>query len=216
MRDQGTADDQPGDQWETLGDPTAIGGRWVTIAEAAEALGVSADTVRRRMRRGDIPAREEPRPQGFRWLVLLDVDQVTPSDSGGRTMSADHGRGVSISDTSPATSSSTSSPGPSTEVIEAREELIHELRGEVDDLRRRLDARDREAGVNAATIARLTAAIDDLSRRQLVAPTSPVTGADVVQGSGAQVPADRPSPVTTGTAAAQVDRPSWWRRLFGG
>jgi len=46
----------------------------VTIAEAAQRLGVSADTIQRRMRRGELVGVKEPTPQGFRWLVELPED----------------------------------------------------------------------------------------------------------------------------------------------
>ena len=43
----------------------------VTIREAAERLGVSPDTIRRRITRGQLKAVQEPRPQGFVWVVEL-------------------------------------------------------------------------------------------------------------------------------------------------
>jgi hypothetical protein len=47
---------------------------WVTIAEAAQALGVSQDTISRRRKAGEIPAQQESIPSGFRWLVEIDDD----------------------------------------------------------------------------------------------------------------------------------------------
>lgn len=44
---------------------------WAPIADVAAAYGVSVDTIRRRMRRGDIAGRREQTPQGFRWLAPL-------------------------------------------------------------------------------------------------------------------------------------------------
>lgn len=43
----------------------------VTISEAAVRLGVSPDTVRRRIARGELAAEKEARPQGFVWFVTL-------------------------------------------------------------------------------------------------------------------------------------------------
>jgi len=43
----------------------------VTIREAAERLGVSPDTIRRRISKGQLEAAQEPRPQGFVWMVEL-------------------------------------------------------------------------------------------------------------------------------------------------
>ena len=51
----------------------------LTITEAAVALGVSPVTVRRRARRGDLPARKDP---GGRYLVEVDVASAQASRSG--------------------------------------------------------------------------------------------------------------------------------------
>jgi hypothetical protein len=43
-----------------------------TLREAAEALGISLNTLRRRIAAGDIRAEKADRPQGFVWQVYLD------------------------------------------------------------------------------------------------------------------------------------------------
>jgi hypothetical protein len=43
----------------------------VTMAEAAKRLGVSVDTIRRKLRRGELQGCQQPRPQGFIWVVEL-------------------------------------------------------------------------------------------------------------------------------------------------
>jgi len=43
----------------------------VSVGEAARRLGVSVDTIRRRIGRGELAAHQEPTPQGFRWEVEL-------------------------------------------------------------------------------------------------------------------------------------------------
>jgi hypothetical protein len=43
----------------------------VSVMEAATHLGVSTDTVRRRIRNGELQARQEPTPQGYVWRVEL-------------------------------------------------------------------------------------------------------------------------------------------------
>ena len=48
-----------------------IGSAWVPIAEAARQFGVSVDTVRRRIKRGNIAAERRETPQGFVWWVCL-------------------------------------------------------------------------------------------------------------------------------------------------
>ena len=49
----------------------------VVIAEAAKRLGVAQDTIRRRIRKGDLVAHQETRPQGYIWLVELPEDNST-------------------------------------------------------------------------------------------------------------------------------------------
>lgn len=55
----------------------------VSIQEAAQRMGVAQDTVRRRIRRGEIQAHQEPTHQGFRWIVddLEENAQTEPMPS---------------------------------------------------------------------------------------------------------------------------------------
>ncbi len=46
------------------------------IKEAAERLGVSADTIRRRMKKGELVGEKEPTPQGYEWRILLPVEEA--------------------------------------------------------------------------------------------------------------------------------------------
>jgi len=49
----------------------------VSIPEAAQRLGVSVETIRRRLRNGVVKGRQEKTAQGFRWWVdLEDVAHV--------------------------------------------------------------------------------------------------------------------------------------------
>jgi len=43
----------------------------VSVGEAARRLGVSTDTIRRRISKGELTAHQEPTPQGFRWEIEL-------------------------------------------------------------------------------------------------------------------------------------------------
>jgi len=45
----------------------------VSVGEAARRLGVSTDTIRRRISKGELTAHQEPTPQGFRWKVELTL-----------------------------------------------------------------------------------------------------------------------------------------------
>jgi hypothetical protein len=42
---------------------------WVTKKEPADCLGISIDTVDRRLKRGELRGRQQARPQGFTWLI---------------------------------------------------------------------------------------------------------------------------------------------------
>jgi hypothetical protein len=50
----------------------AESGTWLPIADAAIALGVSVDTIRRKRKLGELAARPEQTAYGFRWLINLD------------------------------------------------------------------------------------------------------------------------------------------------
>ena len=59
-------------------------GQWVSLRDAAEALGVSTDTVRRRLKRGNLPGEQRSTPHGPSWFVLLPRETAAaaaaPSD----------------------------------------------------------------------------------------------------------------------------------------
>jgi len=86
----------------------------VGIAEAARMLGLSQDTVRKRVRSGELAGEQERAPGGFRWMVDLDVE-LDPPPVGGDP------RGNGRSDA-----------------------LVDVLMAQVQDLREQLDARTRE------------------------------------------------------------------------
>jgi hypothetical protein len=52
-----------------------------TMVEAAVILGVSPDTVKRRLQRGDLEGHQEETPQGFRWIIELPDDSVPSNHS---------------------------------------------------------------------------------------------------------------------------------------
>jgi hypothetical protein len=53
----------------------------VTLAEAAHRLGVSVDTVRRRLQKGELKGEQQARPQGFIWLIEMPEETGQPSNS---------------------------------------------------------------------------------------------------------------------------------------
>jgi hypothetical protein len=52
----------------------------VTVPEAARRLGVTEDTVKRRLRKGELQGERKARPQGYTWMVELP-DEESGTDS---------------------------------------------------------------------------------------------------------------------------------------
>jgi excisionase family DNA binding protein len=46
----------------------------LTIAEAAQRLGVSTDTIHRRLKKGQLTGHQQTTPQGFTWLIEIPVE----------------------------------------------------------------------------------------------------------------------------------------------
>lgn len=57
----------------------AEGGTWVGLRDAATLMGVSVDTVKRRIQKRELESRRETIPQGFRWLVRVDNPEPSPT-----------------------------------------------------------------------------------------------------------------------------------------
>jgi excisionase family DNA binding protein len=160
--------------------------RRLTVDQAADALGLTVDAVRARIKRGTIDHVRD----GGRVYVILDADQVSSShDQGG-----DQGR---------------AQPGPQTD---AQAELIESLIEQVAYMREQL-AEEREARRRADTIiAQLSQANAALASRvpELESPASPeATGGPETASEGpgrGDIPPEPHHP---------IERPSWWRRFFG-
>ena len=52
-------------------------GAWLPLQEAANRLGISVDSARKKAQRGTIVARRVARPQGHTWEIYLDGIQQT-------------------------------------------------------------------------------------------------------------------------------------------
>ena len=53
----------------------------LTMVEAAHRLGVSVDTVKRRIQKGELKGYQQPRPQGFVWLVEMPEESNQPGSN---------------------------------------------------------------------------------------------------------------------------------------
>src|SRR5215212_7896007 len=61
--------------------------QWLSLREAAERLGVSVDTARRRLKRGELRGEQRTTPHGPSWFVLLP-DAPSAAAHGGETVTA--------------------------------------------------------------------------------------------------------------------------------
>ncbi len=171
-----------------------IGGHRYTVPEAAEALGVTVDAIRSRIKRQTIMhVREDGRV-----YVLLSGDQgFTSNDQVDDQGAAHH------ADQPPQT-------GP-----DHRDELLEELRDRV----RALEEANRE---NRRIIAGLVQRIPELEatpeprdESETVAETS--EGTSPRSGTvGAQTSAEEHEESAQNAHFAETPRRPWWRRIFGG
>jgi excisionase family DNA binding protein len=107
-----------------------------TILEAAQRLGVSPDTVRRRVKSGELPAHQKKRGQGFQWLVDLASFPEAPEEDA-RPGPADHRPAAP----QPRAQQGVQAAPTDTGLLEA---LVAELRGTLQVTRAELEARRRE------------------------------------------------------------------------
>jgi DNA repair exonuclease SbcCD ATPase subunit len=96
---------------------------WVPKEEAARLLGVSIDTVERKLKRGELNGKQDPRPRGWRWLVEIPQDVATAETSAAP---------VSTPANAPADAHANEP--------EALRELIDTVKDEVAELRRQLQS----------------------------------------------------------------------------
>ena len=104
----------------------------VSIDEAARLLGVSQDTIRRRIRNGELKAHQVTRPQGYVWRVMLPNGEPGPEGQ-------NH-----VGDTYV-----------SSELVEALRDTIQRQDDTVAQLRTQLEAKDRQLETRAREVQEL-------------------------------------------------------------
>jgi hypothetical protein len=106
----------------------------VTMAEAARRLGVTVETVKRRLQRGELQGHQQPRPQGFVWIIELPDETDNPGD----------------------TPTATPSDTPSTAAeIRRLEEMVELLRQELESRNNQLEVKDRQLEERAREVQEL-------------------------------------------------------------
>ena len=194
---QAVGPDAPkGNDQSMTGPPSATR---VTVQEAAEALGITVEAVRSRIKRGKL---RREKGEGGTVYVWLDAAHTQPD------FDQTHDR------TQPDTDQADDQTRPDNELrgsrIGAQAELVDSLLDQVAYMRDQL-AEEREARRRADTIiAQLTHANATLAQRvpALEAPSEP-------QESSERVSEDPYSTHAPPAPDHPVERPSWWRRFFG-
>jgi len=123
---------------------------YVTIRELAQLLGVSEDTVRRRVKRGDYPIRTDQRPQGKVYQIEVP-DQLAANlhapSADGQEQTAAYAPTQAAATYAPRTDSE-----PLVEALQARiADLVEDkrrLQGQVDQLTQRLLTAPAASGAN--------------------------------------------------------------------
>ncbi len=176
----------------------------LTVSEAAEELGISAEAVRSRVKRGSLQSTKEAGTV----YVLLPGDQTRPGDD---QTPPEHGR--TSARTSPEHDWSTDQTETPGSRLDDQAELVESLREQVAYMREQL-AEEREARRRADTImAQLSQANAEQARtiRALESPRDEPHGPESAgEGQGSTM-----TPETHDEPETGAQHRSWWRRWFG-
>ncbi len=172
--------------------------RRVTVAEAAEILGITAEAVRTRIKRNKLKSVKEPPDRTGTVYVLLQADQTRPN----------------IDPTSQVQNQTYDQTRERGELVEALREQVAYLQGVI-------ATRDRELEQRAEEIRRRDLALE--REQQLTAMFASRLGElepaqEVRESPESSGPTETSTPIPGGAQAApqEPERRSWWRRVFGG
>jgi hypothetical protein len=110
----------------------------VSMTEAAQRMGVSTDTIKRRLRRGELKGRKQPRPQGFTWLIELEAEY-------------ERGNGTKASTQAETSARTDARMG----AVERLEELIASLQSQVASQQEQLVVKDHQIETKDQQISEL-------------------------------------------------------------
>jgi hypothetical protein len=163
----------------------------LSVAEAAEALGVTRDAIHKRIRRGSV---EHEKGEDGRFYVYVDAS--TP----GLDESVDKSKVESK--------------------VEVLERLIEGQQDRIEFLERELERRGDETTRLHQIVGGLTQANARLAARvpELEAPASPEARESPESPGATETPAPAPGgpQATAGRPETGGERRSWWRRVLGG
>jgi hypothetical protein len=106
----------------------------VTLAEAAHHLGVSVDTVRRRLQKGELKGQQQARPQGFTWLIDIPEETEPSSSIAGSQADAEVNSEVSLAACQAEISRLESMVATLQDRVNAQQEELEARRREVQEL----------------------------------------------------------------------------------
>ena len=86
---------------------------WVSMTQAASCLGVSVDTIRRRLHRGELQGKQKPISQGFAWLIEIPDEVI---EAGGRKDGSQPGARLEATESQDCTQIDATSELPSSRV----------------------------------------------------------------------------------------------------
>ena len=171
----------PGVQLDTL----AVHIPSLSVQEAADCLGVTAKTVRRRIKQGTLRSFKMPTSQGFEWRVQLD-----PQDGHVDTRPSTLGDHVDIREVDSGVQVPTHPTAPVAEVLKALD-LAEQLRRD----NAALVARNEQL---AGQVGFLQAKVQDQERQIALL----------------MEPQDEMADVTPEKPPVEPERVGWWRRVF--
>src|SRR5215208_7375545 len=167
--------------------------RRLTVAEASEILGITAEAVRTRIKRGKLDSVKEPPDRTGTVYVLLQADQTRPNID-----PTSQGQDQTIGQT----------------------ELVETLREQVAYLQGVIAVRDQELALRAEEIRRRATALERAQQLaamfadRLQALEAPVNSSEARESPESPSPTTDPPTEDDGEAQEGVRRP-WWRRVFG-
>jgi excisionase family DNA binding protein len=119
-----------------------------TLQEAAQLLGVSAQTIRRRVRSGDLPGKKQPGPRGAEWRVPASALAAaglagTAAGPGSTSLWINTGQGLSSAGVLDRASVDREL-ALTRELLRARDDLVAAQREQIALLRRCLEETERQ------------------------------------------------------------------------
>ncbi len=190
-------------------DPTEVPTDALTVAEAAEVLGITTEAARMRVKRGTLPSTRI----GGTVYVLMDRPNLEPNgpngpNAGPNDQSDSRPNGAVGGTTSRTNGRPNGHPDGAGALLAAKDETIEELRDRVEQLTRILETRDEDIRRRDTILMQMAQRIPELPSSSYQEPRGDL-------GTIAQSPGGvEASAVDRGTETNTHHR-SWWRRLIG-